>query len=158
MAVDLPSLRRIIMKPPPPRFPAAGCVTASANATAIAASTALPPRFMISTPTREATSFVEATIPCFARTGSRAAAIGAFTKTSARIKAIGLNVRRVFIAAFVLFVYRDRERHRVDRVAASRGASILFVQALLHFHQALRFARSLHRTQRWQYHSRVYNR
>jgi len=34
-------------------FPAAGCVTASANATAIAASTALPPRFMTSTPTRE---------------------------------------------------------------------------------------------------------
>src|SRR5215204_3570913 len=65
------------MKPPPPRLPAAGCVTASANATAIAASIALPPRFMMSTPTREATSLVEATIPCDARTGSRDAACAA---------------------------------------------------------------------------------
>src|SRR3954449_9338251 len=31
------------MKPPPPRLPASGCVTASANAVATAASTALPP-------------------------------------------------------------------------------------------------------------------
>jgi hypothetical protein len=51
------------MNPPPPRFPAAGCVTASAKATAIAASTALPPRFRISTPTFEAISLVEATTP-----------------------------------------------------------------------------------------------
>src|SRR6267142_1520690 len=62
------------MKPPPPRLPAAGWVTASANATAMAASTALPPRFITSTPTRDATSFVDDTIPCFARTGSREAA------------------------------------------------------------------------------------
>ena len=32
------------MKPPPPRFPASGRVTARANAVAIAASIALPPR------------------------------------------------------------------------------------------------------------------
>src|SRR6266545_3132130 len=71
------------MKPPPPRLPAAGCVTANANATAIAASTALPPRFMISTPTCDAILFVEATIPCFARTGSCEAACAMGEATSA---------------------------------------------------------------------------
>jgi hypothetical protein len=74
MAVVRPSRRRIIMKPPPPKFPAAGYVTASAKATATAASTALPPRFMTSTPTREAIGSVEATIPRRARTGGRDAA------------------------------------------------------------------------------------
>src|SRR5258706_3908910 len=62
------------MTPPPPKLPAAGCVTAKANATPIAASTALPPRFMISTPTFEAISLVAATMPWRARTGSRDAA------------------------------------------------------------------------------------
>ena len=38
------------MYPPPPRFPASGYVTASANPTATAASTAFPPRRKISTP------------------------------------------------------------------------------------------------------------
>ena len=51
------------MKPPPPRLPAEGQVTASASPTATAASTALPPFFITSTPTREAISEVEATIP-----------------------------------------------------------------------------------------------
>src|SRR2546426_10374784 len=66
-----PFARRIIMKPPPPRLPAEGQVTASASPTATAASIALPPRCMTSTPTREAISLVEATIPCRARAGSR---------------------------------------------------------------------------------------
>jgi hypothetical protein len=44
----------------------------------MAASIAFPPRFKTSTPTREATSFVEATMPCLARTGSREAAIAVF--------------------------------------------------------------------------------
>src|SRR6185503_18020576 len=153
IAVVRLSLRRINMKPPPPRLPAAGCVTASANATAIAASTALPPRLMMSTPTRDATSFVDATIPCFARTGSRAAASGAFAKTSATIKAIGLIVRIVFIFAFVLLVYQT---HRLDRVAASRGASIPLVQPLLRVYRELRFARSIHRTRPSRDRARVY--
>ena len=42
------------MKPPPPMLPAAGCVTASANPVAIAASTALPPARSTSAPAREA--------------------------------------------------------------------------------------------------------
>src|SRR5258706_604717 len=62
------------MKPPPPKLPAAGCVTARAKATAMAASTALPPRFIMSTPTLEAISLVEATMPWRALTGSREAA------------------------------------------------------------------------------------
>jgi hypothetical protein len=74
MAVARPSFVRIIMKPPPPRFPAAGYVTASASATATAASTALPPRFKTSTPTCEEILVVEATMPRRARTGWRAAA------------------------------------------------------------------------------------
>src|SRR5687768_5800094 len=74
MAVVRPSRRRINMKPPPPRLPAAGYVTASAKATAMAASTAFPPRFKMSTPTSDAILFVEATIPFGARTGSREAA------------------------------------------------------------------------------------
>src|SRR6266705_4479618 len=69
-----PFARRIIMKPPPPMLPALGQVTARARPTATAASIALPPRCMISTPTREAISLVEATIPCRARAGSRDAA------------------------------------------------------------------------------------
>ena len=42
------------MKPPPPRLPARGSVTASAKPTATAASTALPPSLSTSRPTREA--------------------------------------------------------------------------------------------------------
>ena len=42
------------MNPSAPRFPAAGHVTASANPTATAASTALPPFLRISTPASDA--------------------------------------------------------------------------------------------------------
>src|SRR5512139_4195581 len=42
------------MKPPPPRFPAVGQVTARANPTATAASTAFPPARMISLPASDA--------------------------------------------------------------------------------------------------------
>src|SRR5437660_10064862 len=62
------------MNPPPPRFPASGQVTARTNATATAASTALPPRFMMSAPTRDAIASTEATMTCGSRTGRREAA------------------------------------------------------------------------------------
>src|SRR5687768_13980634 len=71
-----PFARLIIINPPPPRFPADGHVTASASPTATAASIALPPRRMISTPTRDAISLVEATIACRALTGFGEAARG----------------------------------------------------------------------------------
>src|SRR5262245_42490310 len=62
------------INPPPPRLPAAGHTTAKASPTATAASTALPPRFNTSTPTCEAISLTEETIPCLPRTGGREAA------------------------------------------------------------------------------------
>src|SRR5688500_11783893 len=62
------------MNPPPPRLPAEGQVTASARPTATAASTAFPPRFMTSAPTREAISDVDATIALRARAGGGQAA------------------------------------------------------------------------------------
>ncbi len=51
------------MNPPPPMLPALGCVTASANAVATAASTALPPFFSIDAPTSDAGAEVVITIP-----------------------------------------------------------------------------------------------
>ncbi|MNY05578.1 hypothetical protein D3C86_1383030 [compost metagenome] len=58
------------MKPPPPMLPASGQVTAMARATATAASKALPPCFMTSTPTRLAIAETLETRPCAAFTGS----------------------------------------------------------------------------------------
>src|SRR5687767_12467954 len=51
------------MNPPPPMLPAVGCVTASANAVATAASTALPPRCRMSAPTSDAIADVDTTSP-----------------------------------------------------------------------------------------------
>src|SRR5262249_38499918 len=51
------------MNPPPPMLPAKGCVTASANAVATAASTALPPLARIDAPTSEAMSDDDTTSP-----------------------------------------------------------------------------------------------
>ena len=51
------------MKPPPPMLPANGCVTASANAVATAASTALPPFVRMAAPMSDATSDAETTTP-----------------------------------------------------------------------------------------------
>src|SRR5690606_14534596 len=56
------------MNPPPPMFPAVGCVTARAKPVAIAASTALPPASRIRAPTSLASVFADTTIPCRART------------------------------------------------------------------------------------------
>ena len=75
MASDVPSALRMSMNPPPPMLPAEGQVTARASETATAASTALPPFFMMSAPMREAISLVEATIACRACTGAREAAV-----------------------------------------------------------------------------------
>src|SRR6187549_2651513 len=64
MVVDVPSGKRNTMKPPPPMLPADGWVTPSANPTATAASTALPPRFKIATPTSLAAASALLTAPC----------------------------------------------------------------------------------------------
>src|SRR5580704_10637022 len=73
---------RISMNPPPPIFPAAGCTTASANPVATAASTALPPACMISTPARDASSCTLTTIECWACTGWVEARAAADAKTA----------------------------------------------------------------------------
>src|SRR5215468_6171120 len=51
------------MYPPPPRLPAAGCVTASAKAVATAASTAFPPFFRIASPASDAMGSTDTTAP-----------------------------------------------------------------------------------------------
>src|ERR1041385_8999589 len=50
------------MNPPPPVWPASGCTTASAKPTATAASTAFPPRRMMSRPTSLAIGLPETTM------------------------------------------------------------------------------------------------
>src|SRR5437867_12020540 len=52
------------MNPPPPRLPASGSTTASANPTATAASTALPPCWMISIPTWLASGWPDTIMAC----------------------------------------------------------------------------------------------
>ena len=59
------------MNPPPPMLPAVGCVTASANAVATAASMAVPPSRRAWAPISEATAFWETTIALRARGGLR---------------------------------------------------------------------------------------
>src|ERR1035437_963900 len=69
MNVARPSARRTSMKPPPPMFPAAGWVTARANPTATAASTALPPARRTATPAWVAWRSRATPMACRARTG-----------------------------------------------------------------------------------------
>ena len=57
------------MKPPPPRLPARGRVTASAKAVATAASTALPPCAMICAPIRLDSAFWLTTMASSSITG-----------------------------------------------------------------------------------------
>ena len=57
------------MKPPPPRLPASGLTTASAKPVAMAASTAFPPSWRTASPTSEAYSSVETTMPSAPVTG-----------------------------------------------------------------------------------------
>src|SRR5262245_47791792 len=66
MAAVRPSAMRMTMNPPPPMLPAPGYVTASANPVATAASTAFPPRRMISRPTLLAIESLLETIACSA--------------------------------------------------------------------------------------------
>src|SRR6185437_6297864 len=90
-----PSCRRISMKPPPPRLPACGCTTASAKPVATAASIALPPSFMISTPAAEANALLLATMPCCACTGANSPPAGSRGAASAcRAGATAMRISR----------------------------------------------------------------
>ena len=57
-------------------LPAVGCTTASANAVATAASTAVPPAVITSAPIFDAISFCDATMPFWARVGTDTAERG----------------------------------------------------------------------------------
>src|SRR6516162_8017004 len=70
------------IKPPPPKLPAEGWVTAKANPTETAASTALPPDCNMATPTSVACDSTVTTMPCRAWTGSRPASEVLAHKTS----------------------------------------------------------------------------
>src|SRR5436190_7953428 len=70
------------MKPPPPRLPAAGHVTASARPVATAASTALPPFFRICMPMLDAMGSTDTTA-AFAKEAGSAAGFGASVDASA---------------------------------------------------------------------------
>src|SRR5439155_15452241 len=90
------------MKPPPPMLPAVGWTTASANAVATAASTAVPPSLIASAPMREAISFCEAAMPSFARIGTDPARSVIETNAQAR----GTTSNRVLIMARRLYALR----------------------------------------------------
>src|SRR5262245_19040694 len=85
------------MNPPPPMFPAAGYVTASANAVATAASTALPPDLSPETPPADAAGQTETTTPLAKAVGAsraRAPEVGTRPTTAARQVSNG-NARRI---------------------------------------------------------------
>ena len=84
-APTVPSCIRVTMNPPPPMLPATGWTTASANATATAASTALPPRRSMSTPTSLASGCDVTTMACSPVTGVTRRVSGQSAAMSARL-------------------------------------------------------------------------
>src|SRR5262245_27579809 len=100
------------MKPPPPRFPALGKVTARAKWTAMAASTAFPPRRRTSAPASEAWGSGAATTP-----PARGGAAGEAHEETARRRKSRLTASPLW-AAFMgklpgprtPIYYADRER------------------------------------------------
>src|SRR2546422_6825598 len=83
-------------------LPAVGWTTASANAVATAASTAVPPFLIASAPMREAISFCDATIPFCARTGTEPATSVVETTAHARVT---IRNRVVLIASLCAGLY-----------------------------------------------------
>src|SRR5262245_51271195 len=95
------------INPPPPRLPADGHTTASASPTATAASTALPPRFNLSTPTCDAISLTEETIPNFPRNGGRQAACveaGELISTGVTVSETSNAKQRRAETVFLIFI------------------------------------------------------
>src|SRR5690348_5318352 len=112
------------MKPPPPRLPACGCTTASAKPVATAASIALPPSFMISTPAAEANALLLATIPCCACTGANsppAGSRGAASACRAGATAMRISRARTGDRAFIAHPCRIRIRKRSRALCLRRG-------------------------------------
>src|SRR5262245_39810978 len=119
------------MKPPPPRCPAPGCVTASTKPTATAASMAFPPARNTSMPAADACASVDPTMPWRACTGSREAprgATGALT-TSASSRA-GVH-RRVIDTGFpkAAFTLRTKVYQYNPAWAVTRRPAVRMSQA-----------------------------
>src|SRR5881394_771038 len=110
-AIGSPFAGRYTTKPPPPMLPAVGCTTASANAVATAASTAVPPSLMTSAPMRDAVSFCDATMPYFARIGTDPAP--SVVEISAHAAA---TATKRFMKASLQLDYRAEGRTSVRRV------------------------------------------
>ena len=103
------------MKPPPPMLPATGNVTASAKPVATAASTALPPAFITSTPACAAFTSAATTIPFSARTGGGVAETWARAPLAPEARRRSARARRASIGMAVgcpnlLSLWRRRAR------------------------------------------------
>src|SRR5215467_1991562 len=92
------------MNPPPPRLPALGCVTASANPVATAASTAFPPFFKISIPTFDAFGSIDTTAPCSNDTGAVA---GCRDCAKTHTAVIDTTTRTTFTLILGIFIAAD---------------------------------------------------
>src|ERR1700694_1290752 len=117
------------MNPPPPMLPARGSVTASANPTATAASTALPPLRRISTPTLVASGSSLTTMPLLASTGASECAAGAasaaarkpMTAIRKKRRNIGLLAADAIVFGVGLHVGGARHAVRHGEEAGHRG-------------------------------------
>src|SRR5262245_51178919 len=108
------------MKPPPPMFPALGCVTASANAVATAASTALPPFARIAAPASQAGDEVHTTSPSFDATPSSSGALASgASEMTARTT---LNAANLFSMATAYLSPAAAPRVSAGRKAGGRRA------------------------------------
>src|SRR5262249_39748023 len=105
-------------KPPPPMLPAKGYVTASAKPVATAASTALPPRAMMSRPTRLAMESLLATIACGA---NDACAPGRNRHDAGKVAA----TRAGDVVAGVARVVEDPHAAAPMRVTAQRARAVV---------------------------------
>ena len=118
------------MKPPPPMLPAVGCVTASANAVATAASTALPPLARIAAPASHAGADVQTTIPSFEGTPASFCAPAGGMATNAATVAAARTERRFSVMFQPLYPAPTRASI-LQRSGAVCDTSFRFGEALL---------------------------
>ena len=114
IACTSPSPVRISTNTPPPSPAENGCVTASANAVAIAASTALPPRSNIARPARAASDSDATTMPRVPNAGEGAAAWADAASASRARTSAGVRVRWQSMAAS--YHARDRDEASARRL------------------------------------------
>src|SRR5690606_16004183 len=99
-----PLALRYTIKPPPPILPALGYTTASANCTATAASTALPPSFRTCNPTAEASGCAVTTAACAYERGSVPSWGGLHDVSPKHTKAIRIKARALLLVSVYAMV------------------------------------------------------